>query len=105
MTLAGNRLSLGDACERCADEFLRDLKEHDVQAKEALVKSEENKETTTWKLRWRPWHKKALLIWKKPISRRYCWPTKNRDGYGRATGEPRLQARDRAHQWRETLPS
>ena len=58
MTLAGNSLSLGDvrkACKRYADEFLRDPKEHDVrgshtvyvsQAKQALVKSEEQEGDT-----------------------------------------------------------
>ena len=58
MTLAGNSLSPGDvrkACKRYADEFLRDPKEHDVrgshtvcvsQAKEALVKSEEQEGDT-----------------------------------------------------------
>ena len=54
MTLAGNSLSCSDvrkACKRCADEFLRDPKEHDTrgphtqsnvpQAKRASVASEE----------------------------------------------------------------
>ena len=34
MTMAGNSLSFGDvrkACKRYADEFLRDLKEHDTR--------------------------------------------------------------------------
>ena len=58
VTLAGNSLSLGDVRktrERYAGEFLRDPKEHDVrgshtvcvsQAKEALVKSEEQERDT-----------------------------------------------------------
>ena len=53
MTLAGNSLSFSDvrkACKRCADEFLRDPKEHDIcgphtvflsQARAASVGSEE----------------------------------------------------------------
>ena len=45
------------------------------QAKEALVK---------W--RWRPWNRKATLIGKKPMSRRYCWPTKNHDSCGESNG-------------------
>ena len=58
MTLAGNNLSFSDArqaCKRCADEFLRDPKEHDAhkshtvcvsQAKEARIPAEEQEGDT-----------------------------------------------------------
>ena len=58
MTLAGNSLSFSDvrkACQRCADEFWRDPKEHDAhmshsvcvsQAKEASVTAEEQEGDT-----------------------------------------------------------
>ena len=48
-----------------------------------LLSQRNKKETPSWKLRWRPSHRNATLIWKKPKSRRYCWPTKNRDSYRR----------------------
>ena len=98
MTLAGNSLSFGDvrkACKRYAGEFLRDPKEHDArgphtvhvsQTKEASVTAEEQGRDADVESPLRPWQGKATLIWKKPMSRRYCWLTKNRDSYGENSG-------------------
>ena len=98
MTLADNSLSLGEvskACKQYADEFLRDPKEHDEhgshtvyvsQAEEALVKSEEQEGDTDVETVLAALAHESDTDRKKPMSRRYCWPTKNRDRYGESNG-------------------
>ena len=51
-----------------------------LQAKEALIEREEEIDLE------RPWNWKATLIWKKPMSKRYCWPTKNHGSCGESSG-------------------
>ena len=100
------------AWKRYADEFLRDPKEHDVrgshtvhvsQAKEALVESEEQEGDTT-----------ALAalaqesdtdLEETDVQEILAGLQKIATVTVRAKGEPRFQARDRAHHWRETLSS
>ena len=116
--MTGNSLSFGDvrkACKRYADEFLRDPKEHDTRgphtvyvsrAKGASVMAEEQEGNTDAETALAAWPGKATSIWRKPMSRRYCAGLQRiATVTGITAGEPRLQARDWAYQWRETISS
>ena len=109
MTLAGDSLSFSDvrkACKRYADELLRDPKEHDTrgphtvyvsQARAASVASEEQEGDSDVETAL------AALAGESDIDLEET--DVQEILLGRTAGEPRLQTRDRARQWRETISS
>ena len=118
MTLAGNSLSFSDvrkACKRYADEFLRDPKEHDTrgphavcvsQAKGASVAAEEQEgdsdvETALAALA----GESDIDLEETDVQEILLALQRVTTVAWRTAGAPRLQTRDRAHQWWETIPS
>ena len=103
------------AWKRYADEFLRDPKEHDVrgshtvyvsQAKEALVESEEQEGDTDVETALAALAQESDTdLEETDVQGILAGPQKIATVTVRAKGEPRFQARDTAHHWRETLSS